>query len=380
MTFLPLLLSAFTRKKTRTILTLGSFAVALFIYAILSAVQNSFDAVVEIGGADRLVVMNRVSFLVLLPASYQDRIAKVPGVTTVSPAVWFGGTYKDPKNFFGQFAIDPSTWMKVYSEFVVPEEQWQKFVATRTGAIAGEATAKRFGWKVGDRIPFQGAAFPGLWEFDLVGIYRGTRKQDDLTQFWLHYDYLKEKAVDVLQNQVGWYIVRIDNIDNTVAISKAIDAMFANSSFETRTMTERLLNQSFIKAMGNVKFLLVTIGGVVFFTLLLVTSNTMASSVRDRTAELAVLKAVGYSDTFVLRLVLAESCLLACVGGATGLLLGHAFAMSGDPTNGFFPVFYVPAAGFILGAGLIVATGILAGLLPALAARRLSVIGALREL
>lgn len=379
MKYLPLLLSALGRKKTRTMLTLGSFTVALFLYAILSAVQESFDAVIEIGGADRLIVANRVSFLVLLPQAYQERIAKTPGVSIVTPAVWFGGVYQDPKNFFAQFAIEPETWLQVYPEFKVPDDQWRKFQETRTGAVVGDVIAKRYGWKVGDRVPIQGAAYPGTWEFDVVGIYTGTRKQDDLTQFWFQYDYLKEKGADTLQNQVGWYIVKIDDIDRTVDISKAIDAHFANSPFETRTVTERVLNQSFIKAMGNVKFLLVTIGSVVFFTLLLVTSNTMASSVRERTSELAVLKAVGFSDGFVLGLVLIESCVVAALGGGLGLLLGHAFTMQGDPT-GFFPVFYIPPHGWALGAALILATGLLAGLVPALSARRLSVIEALRRL
>ena len=280
--FLPLLLSSLGRKKTRTILTIGSFAVALFLYAILTAVQASFDSAVAAGGADRLVVMNRTSFIVPLPYAYRDRIAKVPGLVANGLGVWFGGVYQDPKNFFAQFAIDPETWRELYSEFVVPPDQWDAFLQTKSGAIVGQATARRFGWKVGDRIPIQGGIYPGLWEFDLVGIYKGTREFDDLTQFWFRYDYLKDKAGGDMANMVGWYIVKLANIDDTVKVSKEIDAMFANSPYETRTLTERALNQSFIKAMGNVKFLLITIGAVVFFTLLLVTGNTIAASVRER--------------------------------------------------------------------------------------------------
>ena len=376
---LHLVLANLGRKKTRTLLTLGSFAVALFLYCILFAVQNGFDAAVATAGADRLIVMNRTSFIVPLPYAYRDRLAKVPGIATTGIGVWFGGIYRDPKNFFAQFAIDPETWRALYPEFSVPEEQWRAFLATRTGAIAGAATARRYGWKIGDRIPIQGGAYPGLWEFDLVGIYTGTRSFDDLTQFWFRYDYLKEKAGEDLQNRVGWYIVKIADIDESAALSKKIDALFANSAYETRTYTEKALNQSFIKAMGNVKFLLVSIGGVVFFTLLLVTANTMASSVRERTAELAVLKAVGFRDGFVASLVLVESLGIALFGGLFGLLLGHLFTKRGDPT-GFFPAFYIPTAGLVLGVVLVVATAVLAGLLPALDARRLSVIEALRRL
>ncbi len=377
--FLPLLLSGLGRKKTRTVLTVGSFAVALFLYAILTAVQASFDSAVAIGGADRLVVMNRTSFMVPLPYAYRDRIASVPGIVTNGLGVWFGGVYQDPKNFFAQFAIDPETWRDLYPEFLVPKDQWEAFLKTKTGVVVGQSTARRFGWKVGDRVPLQGAIYPGLWEFEIVGIYTGAREFDDLTQFWFRYDYLKDKAPETIANMVGWYIVKIANIDDTVKISKEIDAMFANSPYETRTMTERALNQSFIKSMGNVKLLLMIIGGVVFFTLLLVTGNTVAAGVRERTGDLAVLKAVGFSDNFVLRLVFLESVLIALMGGALGLLAGHLFTLRGDPT-GFFPAFYIPAPGFVLGAALTVATGLVAALIPALGARRLSVIEALRRL
>lgn len=379
MKYLPLLLANLGRKKIRTLLTIGSFAVALFLYSILSAVQAGFDAGIEMAGADRLVVSNRTSFIVPLPYAYRDRIARTAGVSVTGLGVWFGGVYQDPKNFFPQFAIDPETWRELYPEFIVKPAEWQAFLDTKSAAIVGEGVAKRFGWKIGDRIPIQGAIYPGLWEFDLVGIYEGSRPQDDRTQFWFRYDYLKDKAPGTIANNVGWYIVKIANIDDSVKVAKAIDEQFANSAFETRTMTEKALNQSFIKAMGNIKLLLMTIGAVVFFTLLLVTGNTIAASVRERTGELAVLKAVGYSDNFVLGFVLAESVIVAALGGLLGLALGHAFVAQGDPT-GFFPTFYIPVLAALAGIGLILATGLLAGIVPAVGARRLSVIEALRRL
>jgi putative ABC transport system permease protein len=379
MRYLPLFLANLGRKKTRTALTLGSFMIALFLFCLLVCVQNGFDSAIEVAGADRLIVTNRSSFIVPLPYAYRDRLAKVPGILATGVGVWFGGLYQDPKNFFAQFAIDPATWRTLYPEFAVPPAQWQAFTERRTAAIAGAATARRFGWKIGDRIPIQGGAFPGLWEFDLVGLYTGTRSFDDTTQFWFHYDYLQEKGKGILENQVGWYIVKIEDVSRSASLSKTIDALFANSPYETKTYTEKALNQSFIKAMGNVKFLLISIGGVVFFTLLLVTANTMGASVRERTGELAVLKALGHRDGFVLRLVLIESLVIALAGGGLGLLAGYVFTLRGDPT-GFFPAFYVPVGGFVLGLALIVATALLAGLLPAIAAQRLSVIDALRRL
>src|SRR6185369_3162009 len=187
------------------------------------------------------------------------------------------------------------------------DEQWNNFLKDRQGAIAGAATAKRFGWKVGDRIPIKGTFLPGVWEFNLDGIYQGTRAADDETQFWFQWDLFEEKVPERYKGNVGWYTVRVTNPDFSAQVAKAIDAEFANSPYETRTDTEKAFAAGWVKQFGNIEFLILTIGAVVFFTLLLVTGNTMATSVRERTGELAVLKAVGYSDTFVLMLVLIES-------------------------------------------------------------------------
>jgi len=321
-----------------------------------------------------------VSLIQPLPLAYKDRIQRQPGVKELTFANWFGGVYQDEKNFFAQFAIDHETYRNLYPEFLVPDDQWAAFLADKQGAIVGKATADRFGFKVGDRVPITGASFPGDWEFNVRGIYTGARPNDDLTQFWFRSDYFMEKAPPWVKNLIGWYTVRIAPGADSVQVARAIDEAFANSAWETRTQTEAAFMASFVEQMGNIEFLMGAIGTVVFFTLLLVTGNTMAIAVRERTGELAVLKTVGFGDRAVLVLVMAESLLLAFLGGALGIGLAKAFTLRGDPTNGMLVSFYLPPWGIAAGATLALAVGLLAGLLPAVAAMRLQVVEALRRL
>jgi putative ABC transport system permease protein len=379
MKFLPLLLANLGRKKVRTVLTLGSFTVALFLFGLLVAIRAAFSQGVEVAGADRLMITNRTSIIQPLPFAYRDRIARLPGVTEVTYANWFGGVYKDEKNFFPQFAVDHETYRQMYPEFVIPDEQWQAFLADRTGCVAGEATARRFGWKVGDRIPINGTIFPGSWEFNLRAIYKGSRKQDDTTQFWFRHDYLEEKAPPWAKGLVGWYTIRIANADDSPQVAKAIDERFSNSAWETRTMSEKAMASTFAKMQGNVEFLLLSVGAIVFFTLLLVTGNTMAIAVRERTSELAVLKAVGFSDRFLLVFVLLESLLIAAVGGALGLALAELVAWV-NPMAAMLPFFYISAAALVVGLVLTAVVGMVSGLIPALTASRLRVIDAMRRI
>lgn len=367
------------RKKLRLILTIGSFAVALMLFGFLAVVKEAFRGGVDIAGADRLVVINRTSIIQPLPLAYMDKILRIPGVKSVTHANWFGGVYQDERNFFPQFAIDVTTWRQMYPEFKLPDEQWNNFVKDRQGAIAGAATAKRFGWKVGDRIPIKGTFLPGVWEFNLDGIYHGTRQADDETQFWFQWDLFEEKVPERFKGNVGWYTVKIDTPDNSLRVAKAIDAEFSNSPYETRTETEKAFAAGWVKQFGNIQFLILTIGAVVFFTLLLVTGNTMAIAVRERTNELAVLKAVGYSDRFVLLLVLAESLVVAVVGGTLGLLLAKGFTLLGDPTHGLLPFFFLPASAMVIGLLAALAVGIASGILPAIGAMRMRVVDALRR-
>src|SRR5438552_2650607 len=345
MKFRGLIFANLFRKKIRFALTIGSFAVALFLFGLLAVVRGAFGVGVEVAGADRLVTINRVSIIQPIPLSYRDRILRIPGVKSITHDNWFGGVYQDEKNFFPQFAIDVENQRQVYPEFAVPDGQWQAFVKDRQGAIVGEKTAKRFGWKIGDRIPIKNSSFAGAstWEFNLDGMYHGKRPQDDTTQFWFQWDYFEERMPDRLKGNVGWYTLRVENPDDAVRISKAIDQQFANSPYETKTQTETAFAAGWVKQFGNIELLILTIGGVVFFTLLLVTGNTMAIAVRERTAELGVLKAMGYSDRFVLLLVLGESVVIAAIGGGLGLGLAKLFTLQGEPRGGLLPYFYLPA-------------------------------------
>jgi putative ABC transport system permease protein len=379
MKFFALIRANLFRKKIRFVLTIGSFAVALFLFGVLAVVRSSFAGNVDIAGADRLVVINRTSIIQPLPLAYADKIRRMPGVKELTYANWFGGVYQDERNFFPQFAIDVDNQRRVYPEFDIPEEQWQNFVKDRQGAIAGAATAKRFGWKVGDRIPIKGTFLGGVWEFNLDGIYHGTRQADDETQFWFQWKRLEEQVPDRLKGQVGWYTVKVDHPDDSLRISKAIDTEFANSPFETHTDTEKAFAAGWVKQFGNIQFLIMAIGGVVFFTLLLVTGNTMAIAVRERTGELAVLKAVGYSDRFVLLFVLCESLLIAMIGGTVGLGLAKLFTLGGDPTRGLLPFFFLPGNAIIAGLLLTLLVGAISGLIPAIGAMRLRVVDALRR-
>jgi putative ABC transport system permease protein len=266
----------------------------------------------------------------------------------------------------------------VYPEFAIPDDQWQAFLADREGAIAGSGIAKRFGWKVGDRIPIKGAIYPGNWEFNIRGIYQGTRDNDDLAQFWFQYKYLDERR-QFGKGLIGWYVVKLNGPDDATRVAKTIDQTFANSPYETKTETEKALASDFAKQFGNIEFLIVSIGAVVFFTLLLVTGNTMAIAVRERISELAVLKAVGFTDRFVMFFVLGESLLIAALGGILGLGLCKLFTLGGDPTHGFLPFFYLPGPAILPGFGVALTVGILAGILPAAAAMQLRVVDALRR-
>ncbi len=379
MRFLPLVLRNLFRKKTRTLLTLGSVAVALFLFGLLMIIERALSGGVEVAGADRLVVINRVSLIQPLPLAYRDRILQIEGVDEVTFANWFGGVYQDERNFFPQFAIDPETWIDVYSEFEVPPEQWRAFLADRQGCVVGEATAERFGWQLGDRIPIRGTIFPGTWEFNLRGIYRGTRPDDDTTQLWFQRKYLEERGPDWIDGLVGWYVVRVVDPERAAAVAEAIDARFANSAWETRTETEKAFAASFARQIGNIRLIVMSIGAVVFFTLLLVTGNTMAMAVRERIPELAVLKTVGFTDASVLLLVLAESMALAVGGGLVGLGLAKALTLGGDPTGGLLPVFYLSPEAILAGLGLTVALGLAAGIVPAMTAMRLRIVDALRR-
>jgi putative ABC transport system permease protein len=381
MKFSSLIFANLFRKKIRLMLTVGSFAVALFLFAFLAVVRNAFNRGADVAGADRLVVIDRVSIINLIPLKYRDQILQIPGVKSITHDNWFGGVYQDEKNFFPQFVIDPENQRQVFSELIVPDDEWNAFVKDRQGAIAGAKTAERFHWKIGDRIPIKTTLYGGgSWDFNLDGIYHGERPEMDETQFWFQWDYFEEKVPEAVKGQIGWYTLRVNNPDDSVRIAKAIDDKFANSANETKTETESAFAAGWVKQFGNIQFLILSIGSVVFFTLLLVTGNTMAISVRERTAELAVLKAIGYSGPRVLIFILAESLVIALFGGLLGLGLALVMVpLLAAKLNGMLPQLVLEPSILLLGLLAALAVGIASGILPGLGAMRLRVANALRR-
>ena len=383
MRYLPLLLAGFRRKRLRTFFTVASVLVAFLLFGFLGAVRSAFSMGVEVSGLDRLVMLNKVSLIQPLPLSYRDRITGVQGVTAATHCTWFGGIYQDPKNFFPQIAVEPELYLEMYPEMLIPEAQKIAWIQNRQGALVGRQTAERFGWKVGDRVPIQATVWVKRggernWEFVVEGIYDAREKGFDTTQFFFHYDYLNESR-QFWRDLVGWYVIRIANPDESAIVARRLDREFTNSRWETKTSSEKVFAQSFANQVGDIGAILRAILSAVFFTLLLVAGNTAAQSVRERTAELALLKTLGFTHLQVLGLVLAESLLLVGTGGALGLALAVAVISRGDPTGGFLSNFYLPAGDVVLGAFLVVALGLASGLLPALAAMRLRIVDALRR-
>ena len=387
MKLFPLIWSNLWRRKLRTLFTLAAALFTFALFGVLAAVNLAFGMGVDISGADRLVVIHKISLIMPLPVSYGGRIAAVPGVSAVTHMNWFGGIYKDPKNFFTQMAVDTPTFFDLYPEYVVPPDQKKAWEADRSGAIVGRDLAERFKWKIGDKIPIQGTIFrrkdgSKMWDFNIDGIYEPGKKGVDATQFFFHYDYLKEGGrTGTFSDMVGLYTVRIADPDRAVDISRRIDGLFANSPYETKTSTEKAFAQSFANQMGNIGAIVRYVVSAVLFGMLLVIGNTMSQAVRERTNELAVLKTLGFGNGLVLFLVIAESCLLALAGAGLGLLLswGVLAPVISKLFRQFLPVFYVPGWGVALGFGVALVLGLLTGLLPGLQAMRLRIVDALRK-
>ena len=381
MKFLPLLWSSLWRKKIRTIFTLLSIFIAFLLFGLLMTIRGAFSFGVEIAGIDRLVLIHKVSLIMPLPVSYLARLNTTEGVTMATHNTWFGGVYQDPANFFAQIAVEPEPFMKLYPEYQVPPEQMKAWLADRQGVMVGVDLAKRFGWKVGDRIPIVGTIWQPkqgqVWEFNIAGLYDGESGIDK-TQFFFRYDYLDENRKQG-EGLVGWYIVKIGDPGAAQQMGATFDGMFANSSAETKTTTEKGFVEGFAKQVGDIGAIMIAITIAVLFTMILVAANTMAQSVRERTSEVGVLKTLGFSNLSILALVLGESVLIAVIGGGLGLLAAWAFVQQGDPTGGMLPIFVLPTRDVVLGAALVVTLGLLAGVLPAMNAMNLKITDALRR-
>jgi putative ABC transport system permease protein len=376
--YLHLILVNLKRKKIRTGLTAGSFLAALFLFGLLMTIKTALGSGVDVAGANRVVVRNRVSLIMPLPIAYQEQIRQIPHVNEVTFATWFGGYYQDMKNFFPNYAIDPETYRRVYPEYEFADEEWNSFLADRQGCIISPPLVDRFKFKIGDRVPLEGTIWSGTWEFNVRAVYDVDRREMMSPELWLQYQYLEERR-PFFKGTVGWYVVRVDDPASAVTVAQKIDDRFANSPNETKTETEKAFAASFANQIGNIRLLILSIGSVVFFTLLLVTGNSMAIAVRERTGELAVMKTVGFTDISILSLVMAESLLVAAVGGGAGIVLAKLFTLAGDPTGGMLSNFYLRGEDIVLGLVLALAAGAVAGFLPAMGAMRLKIVNALRR-
>src|SRR6266571_4552546 len=382
--FFFLIWSSLKRRKLRTSLTLLSILVAFLLYGLLCTIKEAFTAGVTMAGKDRLVVRHKVSLIMNLPESYRARMEQIPGVASAVHFTWFNGIYKnEPKNFFGTFPVaDIEKFLAIFPEILLPQDQKQAWLKTRTGAVVGRQLANRFNWKIGERIALVSPIWPrqgeAAWEFEIVGIYDGAKKATDTSGFYFRYDYFDE-ARAVGKGMAGWYAVKVNSPERAVEAAKAIDNEFANSPYETKTEPEGAFMQGFAQQIGDIGTILIAILSAVFFTIVLVAGNTMAQSVRERTGELAVFKAMGFRNELALALVLAESLLLAGLGGLAGLGLAWLIASRGSPVPAMLPVFYLPIRYLLIGFLLVIGLGLAAGILPALQAMRLRIADALRR-
>ncbi|MBW4050200.1 MAG: FtsX-like permease family protein [Proteobacteria bacterium] len=384
MKYFSLVWSALFRRKTRTLFTLLSIMAAFLLFGLLDSVRGAFaNAGHSVVGASRLITISKVSFMFALPKSLYMRIQSVPGVAEVTYANWFGGIYQDPKNFFANEAVAPN-FFDVYSEFKLPAGELRAFKETRTGAVVGASLAKRFHWKIGEQIPLEATIFPqnggsNTWTFDLVGIYHVANRREESQEdaMFFHWKYFDE-ARAFGRGDVGWYIEKIGQPKEADRIAQAIDAISANSDHETKTQSEDAFQSSFVSQFADIGLIVGSIMGAVFFTLILLTGNTMAQAVRERIPELAILKTIGFPNRSVLALVLAESVLLLTLGGVAGLALAE-FAVSVIRTRlgAQIPMLPVGLAIWLQGLALTVLIGLVVGALPARRGMRLRIVDAL---
>ena len=382
MKYFSLVWAQLFRSRTRTLLTLLSVVAAFLLFGMLDSVRVAFTSGGSVEGANRLITASRLSLTQSLPIRLEPQIRQVAGVRDVTYGMWFGGIYRDPKDFFANFSVAPN-YFDVYRELQVAPDQLKRFQETRTGAIVGEGLAAKYGWKVGDTIPLQATIFPrggsNDWPLELVGTFRSkdrTAAGNEEQQLMMNWKYFDESN-DFIKNQVSWYTITLDNPAQASRVAQAIDAISANSDHETKTQTESAFQQAFVKQFADIGLIVTSIMGAVFFTLLLLTGNTMAQAVRERIPELATLKTLGFQDRTVLSLVMVESVLLVGLGGAIGMgLAAVILPVLAPQTRGLLPA-QVPTATWLIGIVLILVIGVVVGLLPALRAKRLKIVDAL---
>jgi len=372
------------RKRSRLILTLACIAVAFILFSLVEALQYALLGGVDLAGQDRLMTMQKVSFTQPLPRSYLERIRGMDGVRSAISQNWFGGYFKDERTqVFSYPILGEESLIDTYPETVVDPQQFKNWLGERTGALVGTTMMSTMHWKIGDVVPIRSAIYfkkdgSNTWDMKIVGVF-DVPTGGDTNGLFFHYDYFNEglqRGVD----HIGWVALRLKDKNQASQIAAKIDAMFANSAYETKTSTEKAFVQSFANQMGNIGSIVTVIVVAVFFTMLLVTANSMAQSIRERTNEIGVLKTLGFSSAQVTGMVLAESLLITFIGGGIGLLLGGMFAKGiGEQTKQFLPLMHVPPSAYVLGVVCMVVLGVLSGALPCWQAWQLKITDALRR-
>jgi putative ABC transport system permease protein len=383
--WLPLVWANLRRRKLRLVFTFISILLAFLMFGMLDALRTSLSQAVNLAGADRLMLQSKVNITVSNPRSHYEKVKAVPGVRAVAPFNWFGGVYKDSKQQIQVQVTDPEEFMKVYPEVHLKPEELAAWKNDRQAIVIGQGLADLYGWKVGQRIPLRSDIWRKLdgsdtWEFNIVGIYTVEGSGWDKRSAMFQYDYFNE-SLQYGKDMVGWMVIKVANPDDSEKIANRIDAMFANSSNETKTATERVFIKQFLDQVGNIGLILVSVTTAVFFTMLLVTANTMAQSVRERTNEIGVLKTLGFSGESILSLVLIESLVLTFAGGLVGLGVAWFAAKGlGAAIKDYFPLFQVGTNTILVGLALMLLFGLITGLWPALTAMRLKIVDALRRI
>ena len=381
MKYLHLVWAGLFRKKLRTLLTLLSVVVAFLLFGMLQSVNEAFRAGADQARADRLVTNSRYSIIEMLPIGYLPRIESVPGVKTVAFASWFGGSYQDRPAQFAVFPVDPARYLAAVPEIVLPPDQAETWQRTRDGAIVGKSLAERYGWQIGDRVTVVADIWPKSdgsndWNFEIVGVYTSPDSAQSEGALLFQHEYFDE-ARQFARGTVGWFLVQVEDPDRADEVATAVDALFANSTNETKTQTEKAFAQGFARQFGDIGLIVTSILGAVFFTILVLTGNTMAQAVRERIPELAILKTLGFSDRAVLGLVVAEALLLIMLGGLLGLALAAAAISAVQAVLAGIGVQGVSLSVVLMGVAIMVVLGLCVGLPPAIRAMRLRVVDAL---
>lgn len=381
--YLPLLWANLGRKRLRTSLTLASIIIAFLLFGLMQTLRVAMTGSPDLAGIDRLITMHKTSFVQSLPLAYLNRIKGVDGVVVASSQDWFGGVYQEDRNQIAAFAVEAPTFFEVYSEYQLKPEEKQAFLQDRTGVIVGPILAERFKWKVGDTIPLRSNIWThkdgggNVWPMKIASIYEAAN--GDNQSLYFHYDYLNESRAEI-RDMIGWVVVKVRDPARSADIARSIDDLFRNSSTETKTSTEKAFIQDFANQMGNIGKLLTFVAAAVFFTMLLVTANTMGQSIRERINEIGVMKTLGFSGAGVTFLIIAEAILVTAIGGLIGLGLAALVSKRiAAEVAQFFPVLGMPSATWGIGVVLIVLLGGLAAAIPCTQASRLKIVDALRK-